>query len=212
MTEGNIADNARKHVEECIKDLEGENDFMPFLTYNALDGTHGYVGLATMGDQAEKDATGDYMAAILAANQATEAVFASASWMVKAQKGEAPDETTRVMPSEHPRRVECAFFMHHAPDKVSLHSAEIFRKDNKVSLGEWEVMEFEGEARLGGRFGDAITMGMTLGKNLPPEALEYIKTNLAEGKIEEVLRPMAKAFAGFREHLDEQARKESGGT
>ena len=75
---------ARTHIESLVADLEGEDDFMPFLTYNGTSGgepSSGYVGLE-MPDVEQRDDIADIMMAILAIYRATEAVFASVTWTV----------------------------------------------------------------------------------------------------------------------------------
>jgi hypothetical protein len=198
-----LVDDARGFIEHAVADLEGEDDFMPFMTYRRPDGPVCYVGLATMGDAGEKDRVSDIMAAILAAHSAVEAVFASAAWMVRDLSAEVFRDKP---PSEHPMRIESAFMIHVTRDGDAFHTADIMRAGDRVTLSEWMVES--SDVKMGGRFSDAMHMGMRLGATIPDEVREYIEANLAAGDFAAVLRPMANAFASLRQRMEDQGRAE----
>lgn len=194
----NLLDMARSHVESLVADLEGGDDFMPFMTYNGTargEPSTGYVGLA-MPDNEERNDIADVMIAVLAIYRATEAVFASVSWAVTVMD-KAELDNPKVMPSEHPDRVEQVFVLHVAPEGDTFHSATVNRIDNRVVLGDWEVgKQVE---RAGGRFGDAMHMGIELGKNLPPEMIVFIDRAMEKNdEAEDLIRPFLRAMRSMR--------------
>ena len=189
-----LIDSARKHVESLVADLEGEADFMPFMAYDGTtrgEPSTGYVGLV-MPDNEERNDLADVMIAILAINRATEATFASVSWAVTVQTREELDGK---MPSEHPDRVEVVFMLHVAPEGDTFHQARINRIDGRVVLGDWEVSKQKGEA--GGRFADAMHMGIDLGQNLPPEMIRFIDARIDEDP-EALVQPFLRAMGHIR--------------
>lgn len=186
-----LVEDARRHVESLVEDLEGNDDFMPFMTIVCHDDKVAYVGLE-MPDEEGKGDIADVMAAMTAAYRAKEVVFGSVSWMVKSAKKEG----LGMMPSEHPDRVEAVFLLHITGDGDTMHHAEVRREDGTVFLDTWD--SFEADSNVSGRFGTAIHMGMKLSANLPPEMVEYMEANFAVGKEEEVVGPMVRAFHHLR--------------
>jgi hypothetical protein len=67
--------------------------------------------------------------------------------------------------------------------------------NNKVILGEWSSPSLGG---VGGRFGDAIHMGMDLGAKLPPDMCDYIDAEMADGKAEELVATWLRALSTAR--------------
>jgi hypothetical protein len=187
-----LVEEAQHHVESLVADLEGDNDFMPFLTIACLDDKVVYVGLAMPGEEGKNDLA-DVMGALTAAYRAQEVVFASVSWMVKADSREGLGHR---MPSEHPDRVEAVFLLHVTGDMNDImHSAEVRRTNGRVTLGAWDSFD---ATEVAGRFGEAIHRGMVLSANLPPEMVAYIEANFAAGNDEEVIGPLIRAFHTLR--------------
>ena len=189
-----LIDQAREHVEALVADLEDEDDFMPFLTYNGIaqgEPSSGYVGLQ-MPENEQRNDIADVMMAILAIYRATEAVFASVTWAVKTATADELD----VMPSEHPDRVEQVFMIHVTPDGDAIHSARVTRVQGRVQLGDWEAIE--GLQRVGGRFADAIHNGITMGAQLPPEMITFIDARVADDQVEELVGPFLRAMRTIR--------------
>jgi len=178
MTE--LVEHARQFIERQVEELRGEDDFMPFMTYTAHDGTVGFIGLAAMGEQAERDGLAASMTAVLTIYRATEALFATCAYMVRVQTRE---EMKGLTPSQHPNREERVFMHHVDPEGVDrFHSAKIHRIKDRVALGAWETEYGEDTAMkdVGGRFGDAIHMGLTMGSQLPPEMIAFIDAHIEE--------------------------------
>lgn len=191
MTE--LLEDTRKHVESLVEDLTGDDDFMPFMVCEGREGT-AIVGLM-MPDNDERDDMADVIAAMLAAWQATEAVFASAAWAVM---GAIPmDIGPAVLPSQHPARQEIVFVVHAGSGGDEFQSAPLNRMDGKVSMGEWTGEPQE--AQLGGRFADAMHMGIHLGANLPAAIADDLREVAKTVSLEEAIRPLVGAFRRLRQ-------------
>ena len=165
-----LLEHARHHVEELVKDLRGEKDFMPFMTVRRRDGQEGYLGMHGMEDD-NKDDLAAVMFGMIVAHQAVEAVFASASWMVAYPKDQKPGvlNVDLVRPSEHPDRYEAVMMEHATNDGGACYTALLHRRDGRVYLDEWEQLDIS--AQGGGRFGDAMFAGLRMAAVLPPEML-----------------------------------------
>ena len=191
-----LIDDARTHVESLVADLEGEDDFMPFMTYTGTargEPSTGYVGL-DMPEGEQRDDIADTMMAILAIYRATEAVFASVSWGVSVPKEDI--DKPHMMPSQHPDRVEMVFMVHVTPDGDAFHTAPVHRAENRVTLGDWDINS--STERMGGRFADAIHNGITMGAQLPPGAIRFIDARMANGEVQELVGPFMRAMRTIR--------------
>jgi hypothetical protein len=184
-----ILDNAKRHIESLVTELEGDDDFMPFLI-TRRDDKEFYVGLAAMADET-KDDMADVMFAAVAVTRAEEAVFASVSWTVHQDKDE---EEITVRPSRHPQRQEAAVIVHTTRDGDAMHLANVYRRAaTGVLLGAWE------EAKVGGgRFADAMRAGVKMGTTMPEEMAEYCQAAIDSGNIEAVLCLAMSAFRKIR--------------
>jgi len=168
-----LIDYTRRFIESEVEDLRGEKDFMPFMIYTTAKDENVYVGLAAMGEPAERDGMASSATGMLAVYRATEAVFASCSWMANM----TPEERDTTMPSEHPNRREEAFILHVDPEgKDHFHSAAIHRIKGRVTLGAWR--QDDEMIGVGGRFARAIHLGIELGKELPPEMIAFIDAHI----------------------------------
>jgi hypothetical protein len=187
----NLIEYAQRHVESLVKDLTGNDDFMPFMTIQGRDDPGiVYAGLMMPGDSDGKDSIADTMMAICAAHRAVEAVFVTVSWMVMRNKDDEDFDDLPGRLSEHPDRVEAVFIAQRNADGAgSTHSAPVIRENGTVRIGEWTAMEGAG---ISGRFGDAIHNGMDFGKRLPPEMCEYIDAEMQAGRGEEIVRAIVR--------------------
>lgn len=186
---GTLLEHAQRHVASMVADLEGEQDFMPFMTIRDRDtGGVAYVGLMMPSGGDEKDGIADVMTALCAIHRTTEAVFVCTSWQVTCKNSgdpEAQKYAQSLPPSQHPDRVEVVFAHEATPDGDLYSSAQVIRQNNGVMIGEWS--EGSRSQNVGGRFGDAIHMGIRLGADLPPEVSSWIDEQIAEGNQEELL-------------------------
>lgn len=191
MTE--LLDHARDHIERMVATLSGDDDFMPFMVLNGAK-DHLYVGLP-MPDEG-RDTIADVMVAILTVYRATEAVFASMAWSVMAHKR----EEIKVAPSQHPDRQEIAFLVHVGPGADACYTAPVIREAGKVGLGLWsgEADEDGALENIGGRFGDAMHMGIRMGSDLPIEMCAFIDEALERDDLDAVIAPFLRAMNHVR--------------
>jgi len=188
-----LLERARTYIAAAVGDLRGDNDFMPFMTYVAHDDTVGFAGLAAMGEQAERDGLADSMIGMLAVNRAREALFASCVWHVQAASREALGGK---MPSECENRVEQVFVLHVDPDgNDHFHFANIHRIGGRVTLGLWRhELAVKG---AGGRFGEALHIGIRMGRDMPPEMVAFIDAHM-EHNFDQMMSSIVKAIGKHR--------------
>jgi hypothetical protein len=184
----NLLAHARHHVEELVNDQRGENDFMPFMTVRRRDGQEAYLGMHGM-EPETKDDLAAVMFGMIVAHQATEAVFASVSWMVAYPRDQVPGvlNVDLVQPSKHPDRYEAVMMEHATRDGGTCYTAKVHRRDGRVYLDEWDQLDTSNAG--GGRFGDAMFAGLRMAAVLPPEMLE-----LADEDPETAMRAAARAY------------------
>ncbi len=193
-----LLDDARESVLSKVANLEGDDDFAPFMLINGAKTA--YVALEMPEWGQPRDNVADVMTALLAAHRATEAVFASVAWMLSIAPEERQEWGNRSF-EEHPNRQEAVFLVHIGTgNRDGFHTAPVQRTGNKVSLGEWEDMTGE-RATAGGRFANAMRAGMQIGAMIAadPEMVEYIdKAMAADDPVWTVLAPMISAFRRIR--------------
>lgn len=198
-----LVDRAQEHIASIVADLEGEDDFMPFMTIQPRDGEGlVYAGLMMPEAGHEKDGLADIMMGMCMVHRAVGAVHANMSWMVSRSLDEGPLKDDEPRPSEHPDRVEVVFLVHVTPDGSQAYRAEIFRADNKVSLGEWEDVQVRG-----GRFADAIRMGMRLGAQINGGMAAYCDQEIEAGRGEQLIKTVLRALNSARKEA--AARREA---
>lgn len=195
-----LVDYAKQHIESILKELKGQEDFLPFLTAECRDSdAQIYMGVCMPDEEEGKNAVADTMLAICAIHRATEAVFASMTWLVE---GYAAQQGMRqgIRPSESMDRIEVAF-LHHARNTEignvlhTAHTAPVIRRDNTVRIGEWSSY---GKALSAGRFADAIRQGMDLGGRMPPDICAHIDSEIAAGHEDNLVKSMILALDSAR--------------
>ena len=167
---------AQQHIEAMTKELSGDGDFTPFMTLLNPQGEITYVGIMMPEGGEVRDTLAATMTAVCVIQNAVEATFSSASWMVSLEG----ERKLSVPPSEHPDRVETAFIITIAEGVSTMTTANIIRENNKVEIGLWTEVE-QGHA-LGGRFSDALRYGIELAKRLPPDLRELFDQEVKEGR------------------------------
>lgn len=196
---GTMIEEAQGHVERMVAELEGDDDIMPFMTIRGRD-EEGivYVGLMMPEGGVEKNHIADTMMALCALNRAVAVVFGCTSWQVTCdpKDAEAVKKAESVMPSQHPDRQEIVFLHHATADGDSYASTVLTRENNKVRLGGWSSDPRGG--RVGGRFGDAIHLGMKLGAEMPPEMCEWIDEQVADGNSQQLLATFMRALGTIK--------------
>ena len=185
-----VLSGAREHIERSVKDLEGEEDFPPFLICRNDKGED-MLTLLDMPDEEHKDGIADIIVAIIAVWQSNEALFGSCAWTVES----ASRDLDGMMPSEHPDRREMAFMLHVTPDGGGLHRAMMRRVGGKVELEPW--LPVDDHFQMGGRFSDAMKQGLWLARHLPPEIKNYIDEHLEEDP-QALIEPLVRAIGRYR--------------
>lgn len=190
---------AQDHIVSMMTDLEGDDDFMPFMTVrHARTNEVCYVGIMMPQDDDQKDMVADVMTAVCAIHRTNEAVFCCTSYMVSARADDPEDlaraESTR--PRDHPDRVEVVFAHEATPDGDRFVTAPVIRRNNGVVLDGWSE-EKRGQNNRG-RFGDAIHMGIRMGAEFPPEMCDYVDSKMAAGEVDEVIASFLKATTTAR--------------
>jgi len=206
-----LLEHAKGHSRDAAEKLtEPNEDIMPVLMWIGPYGL-GVMPLLDMSSDEAKDRLSHVMTTVLAISRATEAVQVTTSWAVLAKM---PDDGTfdrdnpldGVKPSQHRDRTEVVCLMHMTPDGQpdAMVHGKITRDDGKPpALGEWN--DFGGEdaiERVGGRFGDAVHMGMDLVVGMPPQLVQIIDEGWELGKQEELIQRFHNVFAQFTEVMD----------
>ena len=201
-----IVSVAKAYAEALIEDLEGKNDFLPFLVIQPKDtdfdtGKWHMMAMQMPSEPEQKNRVADYMTAACAVYNAEEVVFCSAGWSVQNPCA----EELQMAPSDSPMRVEKVLIAHSTRftgNTVGHHSADLHRVNNKVFTSPWDCMTM----KAAGRFAEAITLGFKLAVEMPPDVREGVTEMIAEGSEQKLLNAMANMINSARE----EARKQVG--
>jgi hypothetical protein len=194
---GELINRAREHIGSLMADLEGDDDFMPFMLITGPK-EDVYVGVVMPKWGSPRDDIADVMMALLAMHRATEAVFASSAWMLSVSSEEERKQWGNRSFEEHPDRKEGVFMVYAGPAGDQFHAAPIIRENNTVTLGDWTGGEYDGEHPMAGRFGKAMHRGLQLVRDMPAEMVEMIEAAVAAGDEEAVMAPMMNSFRRIR--------------
>ena len=192
-----LVKDAQNYIERVMRELSGDDDFMPFLTMRNAAGEVAFIGMM-MPDGAElKNDVAETMVALCMMYRPVEVAFATVAWMVMLPGGSASD-AEKVTPSEHPDRVETVFITAHTTEgNTGFTSANVIRENNMVGVGVWE--DFKSGQLAGGRFGNAIQLGIELGAKIPPEMCAWLDEQIAAGEAQNVIlmlkNAVSKAYA-----------------
>lgn len=200
MSDFDLLEHAQLHARECLEGLEDpDDDVMPVMLWLGPYGM-GIMPMLDMSDQEAKDRLVGKMVTALAVGRATEVVTITTSWMVSVETTpELRKGILDVMPSEHPDRVENVVITHVDEESDGMTSAVITRfSDKPPTLGDWTCMDFGREpVRMGGRFGDAMHLGLDLVKSMPPELVEIIDDGWALGRQDELITRFHNVYSQF---------------
>lgn len=208
-----ILKHAMDHARSCAADLtEPEEDILPVLLWVGPYGM-GIMPLLEMGDDDAKDAIAAMMTTVIATGRAAQAVLITTSWMVSAPRDEdgkpkksAMDAMGGVMPSQHPDRIEAVTAMYASlagTDSMS-HAVLTRYPDKPPTMGEWEGIDEPMSAKIGGRFGDAIHMGMDLATQMPPEMIEILDAGWKQGEQNDLIERFHKVLTGIVPEIETQ--------
>jgi hypothetical protein len=176
--EFSLVRHAKRSVRDSVYDLRRpDQDVLPvFMTY----GKRGlsFAGIELPDDEGRRDQIAKMMAATVAYTEASEVVFICTVWMSPPLDG-AITRATR--PRDDPKRMEKIMLLHsHSDGTSTVHAADVIRHDNRPpDLGQWE----EVEGPMGGRFSEAIELGLQLTKtvNEVPGLAEVIEQGWQSG-------------------------------
>lgn len=205
-----IVSVAKAYIEHMVPELEGDQDITAFLMVQPKDtddiGDWHMLAMLMPSEPEQKNRIADYLTAACCVYNAEEVVFASAGWSVKNPCKEELD----MAPSDSPLREEDVFIAHSTRftgNTVGHHSCPIIRRDNKVYLGPWAEMVGVGAV---GRFAEAITLGLRLAVDMPPDVREGVTEMVAAGEENKLLSAMANMVSGARKTAREMLGDKNG--
>ena len=191
-------DAARRNAERLTEPDEG---IMPVFLWLGPRG----VGLMPIGpmlqDEETKDMLALHMTAAMVVGRATEAVMVTTAWTVKREMTDEEKAAYKrgtygiVPPSKDPDRVEIIGLMRVSNEGDDMHQAELIRHpDRPPDIGEWESI---GAAKVGGRFGDAMHLGLDFVRDMPEAMTEIIEEGWENGEQEDLIQRFVKVTYGI---------------
>ena len=204
--EFDLIEYAKEKARDNAESLDGpEDDILPIMLWVGPHGI-GFMPLHEgMRSDKTKEAIAPVMTATLAVSRATAVVMTTTAWMVVAPRVEVGDPFKDVeFPlSENPDRSEHVVLMCVKEGKDILTSAPVTRyPDRPPTLGEWDSKPLgikDGDnARAGGRFGDAMHLGIDFANNMPPELIDIIEEGWRDGTQDDLIGRFLKVYAETR--------------
>lgn len=173
MTTTSLIEIAKGGLEENLKDFDPDEDMLPILMHSGEDGQAEIVGLVGgLESPSTKNSLAATIAATLVVARATQAVFGAMSWVVDTKSTSKEDFPTGSL-ADHPDRREVVTMIHVTSDGDSLYSSDVFRTPGEhPRIGEWSRIDITGQG--GGRFVDALRVGIGLAKTTPDNVREAI--------------------------------------
>lgn len=157
---------AKCAARDVMNELAGPgDDIPPALVMQSKTSTE-VMRLEMPPSDEERDVLADFITALIAVNAAEEAIFVCTAWIAEAEV--APDGTIvgSEKASQRPNRSETAVLSHQIGDVTELWLAKITRHENRPpDMGLWEKQS--PSTGVGGRFADALRMGVKLAKAVP---------------------------------------------
>lgn len=190
----NLSDDMRKQVEEIIAGLSNDEDFMPTLIVRDHQDRMVCVGLMMPESADAKNVVAGSMAAVCAVYRAKEVMFATAAWMVK---GAAKDGLPAIPLSMCDTREEVVMVTSVQSDlSVAMFTAAVIRESGKVGVGLWEQMP--DEAKLSGRFLEAMKTGIKMAAAAPPRMAEFVDAEVKAGREDSLLHTITQLYVRRR--------------
>jgi hypothetical protein len=197
-----LIEHAKEKSRESCEELTGpEDDVMPILLFLGPRGL-GVMPLGTvMADEDSKEEGALWMTASLAVARAEQAVMVTTAWMVTRERDDPnlDAENARMLNgpvSEQPDRTEHITLMCSDIERDQMIHAPITRyPDKPPTLGEWVDEDYAD--RLGGRFGDAINLGLKIAKEMPPEMAEIVDEGWEDGTSSDLVERFVKVARQF---------------
>lgn len=185
-----IGPKLKQFVTDLVGHLDPGDDITPMVL--AADENGEMISMLAhvpFEDARFKDELALAMIATLAVTEAVEAAFISCAWTVMRETEPGPDDP---LPADCPDRKEVVIAVHHTRDGVTGYQAVLTRHpDRAPTMGAWE--EWAG-ARQGGRFGDAMSMGLKMAAALPDDLKETFAAARADGCEDAAVRGVIRAI------------------
>jgi hypothetical protein len=205
-----LVEHAKTHSRECVEGLtDPDEDIMPVLLWW---GPHG-PGLMPMGDlmkgDVHKDRLAKWITATLAVSQATECVTVTTGYMAKVDRDDPDVDVSRGTVTkpvrERPEAVEAVVLMcSDRRGQGGIVHAELTRyPDKPPTLGDWNDQRLEVGPKVGGRFGDAMNLGLQIAREMPPELVEIIEDGWKIGPeaVQDLIERFVNVATGFNRDL-----------
>lgn len=158
-------------VEGLGQRLAPDDDWQPML-FCAKDDTLGIApidGNLFSSAEAKAHLTNTVIPALVQQSGAESVAMVTTAWLVRIDRTNPYDRAgldpetgfTRVMPSQHPGRIEVVTIVVCDKDNVRSYMAEIARSAGPPTLGNWEVqIQGEGGMQVAGRIAEAIQFAL----------------------------------------------------
>lgn len=198
-----LFEDVQKHVEYLVSELEGDADYLPTMLARDHQGRVLVVGISLPDDARGKDMAAASMAAVCILYRATEAAFTSVAWRVTPDaNGKMPD----LPPEQCPDREEVVMVsaVRASGDRSALF-APLIRENNKAGVGLWEGGP--PGATLGGRFIDAMQMGIKMGQLIPPDMAAWMDQEIAADREPKVLEMLTETYIKQKKLADEMVAR-----
>jgi hypothetical protein len=188
-----ILKKAQQFIELSTLSLEGKEDFAPFVIVMDERDKQFFAGFEQMpSDPDAKDRVADMIMALCIVHGAVEVVFGSSAW-----SAEAPvDDESDLPPSQRSNRKEVAYISAANREGIrAIRVASMVRECGKVAVGLWEQLPAEA---ISGRFAEALHLGIKLSSKMPTEVRDYLREQIEDGLMEEVVNSTANVIAEAR--------------
>jgi hypothetical protein len=205
-----LVEHAKTHSRECVEGLtDPDDDIMPILLWL---GPHG-PGLMSMGelmkDDEAKDKLARWITATLAVGQATECVTVTTGYMAMVDRDDPDVDVSRGTVTtpirERPDRTEAVILM--CSDRRGrggmVHAPLTRYPDKPPTLGDWIDSRLEVGPKVGGRFGEAMALGLEIVREMPPELVEIIEEGWEIGPeaVQNLIERFVNVAEGFNRDL-----------
>ena len=188
-----ILEKAQQFIEFSTLSLEGSEDFVPFVMVMDERDREFFAGFGQMPSEPEgKDRLADMIMALCIVHGAVEVVFGSSAWSAET----SVDDDSDVPPSQRPDRKEVAYVSAANREGVSaVRVASMVRESGKVGIGLWEQLP---AGAMTGRFAEALHLGIKLSAKMPAEVRDYLREQIEDGLMEEVVNSTANVISEAR--------------
>lgn len=188
-----ILEKAQQFIEFSSLSLEGKEDFVPFVMVMDERDKEIFAGFEQMPNEPEgKDRLADMIMALCIVHGAVEVVFGSSAWSAET----SVDDDSDLPPSQRANRKEVAYVSAANREGITAtRIASMVRENGKVGIGLWEQLS---PGMMTGRFAEALHLGIKLSSKMPPEVRDYLREQIEDGLMEEVVNSTANVITEAR--------------